>query len=50
MAAAAEKQLSKEGAAVKLVEYEGGHGWRGNTFDDVRAGMEWLEKNTEKKK
>jgi predicted esterase len=50
MAAAAEKRLKEEGAEITLARYEGGHGWRGNTFDDVRAGIEWLEKNVAKKK
>jgi len=50
MAVAAEKQLKEAGAAITLTTYDGGHGWRGNVFDDVKTGMEWLEKNTDKKK
>jgi predicted esterase len=45
MAAQAEKDLEKAGATVKLVEYDGGHGWRGNVFGDIREGIRWLEKN-----
>ncbi|MBP3961042.1 hypothetical protein J8F10_37960 [Gemmata sp. G18] len=45
MAEQAEKDLTKAGAKVKLVDYEGGHGWRGPLYDDIRAGIEWLEKN-----
>lgn len=45
MAEQAEKELTKAGAKVKLVEYEGGHGWRGPLYDDIRGGIEWLEKN-----
>jgi len=45
MAEQAAKDLKKAGAAVKLVEYEGGHGWRGPLYDDIRAGIKWLEKN-----
>jgi predicted esterase len=45
MAQQAEMDLTKAGAKVKLVDYEGGHGWRGPLYDDIRAGIEWLEKN-----
>jgi predicted esterase len=41
----AAKELSKHGARVELREYEGGHGWRGPVFDEIRRGVEWLEKN-----
>jgi predicted esterase len=50
MAEAAQKQLTEAGAKVTLAKYNGGHGWRGDTFNDVRAGIEWLEKNAAKKK
>ncbi len=46
MAAQAEKDLGNAGAAVKLVEYAGGHGWRGPLYDDIREGIEWLQKNS----
>ena len=45
MAEQAEKELKKAGAEVTLVEYDGGHGWRGNVFGDIRDGIMWLEKN-----
>jgi predicted esterase len=45
MAEQAEKDLKKAGAQVKLVEYEGKHGWHGPIHDDIRAGIKWLEKN-----
>jgi predicted esterase len=45
MAKQAAEELKKGGAAVKLATYEGGHGWRGNLYDDIREGVEWLEKN-----
>jgi len=45
MAEQAEKDLKKQSATVKLATYEGGHGWRGNLYDDIREGVEWLEKN-----
>jgi predicted esterase len=45
MAEQAARELEKGGATVKLAKYEGGHGWRGNLYDDIREGVEWLEKN-----
>ena len=37
--------LTKAGGKVELATYEGGHGWTGNVFGDIRRGIEWLEKN-----
>lgn len=52
-AEAARDVLQKAGAMVELQTYEGGHGWRGNLFGDIRKGIEWLEeqqsKNSESK-
>ena len=45
MAEQASRDLDKAGASVKLATYEGGHGWKGNVFEDLRAGIEWLEKS-----
>jgi predicted esterase len=45
MAKLAETQLKKLGAKVTLVEYQGGHGWRGDVFGNIRAGMQWLGKD-----
>ncbi len=45
MAEQAEKELKKNGATVKLATYEGGHGWRGKLYEEIREGVEWLEKN-----
>jgi predicted esterase len=45
MAEQAVKDLEKSGATVKLVTYEGGHGWRGGLYDHIREGVQWLEKN-----
>jgi hypothetical protein len=50
MAESAEMRLKEAGAAVTLAKYDGGHGWTGDTFADVKAGIEWLEKNVAKKK
>jgi predicted esterase len=48
MAEQAKNNLSENGAKVHLETYEGGHGWRGSVFRDIRNGVEWLEKNREK--
>lgn len=40
--------LQKTGATVEFQTYEGGHGWRGNVFGDIRKGVEWLEKQQAK--
>ena len=50
MAEEAEKVLVEKGAKVKLVTYEGGHGWRGNVYSRIRYGIRWLEKNHAKPK
>lgn len=44
MAEAAEKQLAVKGATTTLVKYDGGHGWHGDVFTNVRTGLDWLEK------
>ena len=43
MAQDAEEQLRSAGADVTLVDYAGGHGWHGPVYDNIRAGMEWLQ-------
>ena len=45
MAEQAKNSLAENGAKVRLETYEGGHGWRGNVYHDIRNGIEWLEKN-----
>ena len=42
----AEKSLSAPGAKVKLQHYPGGHGWQGDVFGMLAAGIEWLEANS----
>ena len=44
----AQCELTANGASVHLETYEGGHGWRGNMYGDIRKGIEWLEKKQEK--
>lgn len=45
MGQAAEKALQVADARVTLVDYDGGHGWHGDVFGDIKAGFEWLERN-----
>lgn len=45
LAEQAAKKLEASGAEVKLVEYEGGHGWHGPVYVNIRKGIQWLEKN-----
>jgi predicted esterase len=45
MAQQAAKDLQKSGATVKLVTYEGGHGWRAGRYDRIRKGIHWLEEH-----
>jgi predicted esterase len=45
MAEQAAKVLEKNGAKVKMSTYEGGHGWTGPVYDDISAGIKWLEEN-----
>jgi predicted esterase len=48
MAQDAKEQLAAADAKVTLQTYEGGHGWHGNLYADLRTGIEWLEKNAPK--
>jgi predicted esterase len=45
LAKEAERLLTRQGAKVQLVTYEGGHGWHGDVFGRLRKGFAWLEKN-----
>ncbi|WP_298865927.1 hypothetical protein [uncultured Gimesia sp.] len=44
MAKAARDSLSKANVRTTLVEYQGGHGWKGNVYTNIRQGIDWLEK------
>ncbi|MEQ8208924.1 MAG: hypothetical protein RH917_03760 [Lacipirellulaceae bacterium] len=46
MAEQAAKVLSRAEAEVTLVPYKGGHGWHGDAFGNIRAGVDWLEENS----
>ena len=48
MAEEAEKRLEKHKAKVQLATYNGGHGWRGPVWPNMRSGIAWLEKNHSK--
>ena len=50
MAEQAEKILAENGAKVHLETYEGGHGWRGDVFGDIRKGIEWLDQHRDSDK
>jgi RNA polymerase sigma factor (sigma-70 family) len=45
MARSARDQLTQAGAKVELRSYEGGHGWRGDVYGEIRRGIGWLEVN-----
>lgn len=45
MAEQAARDLKKNGAKVEMKTYPGGHGWKGNLYTDIHAGIEWLEQN-----
>jgi len=42
-AEAAEKALKGADARVRLERYDGGHGWRGNVWDLIGNGIQWLD-------
>lgn len=46
MARSAHQQLRQHAAAVTLVTYAGGHGWHGNVYGHIRAGISWLDEAT----
>lgn len=39
--------LEQNGARVVLARYQGGHGWRGDLYNDIRTGITWLEEQAE---
>ena len=46
----AKKALADHGARVTLAEYEGGHGWHGDVYGNIRKGVEWLQNGSDKSK
>ena len=45
MAKSAQETFSNAGVRTTLVDYPGGHGWKGNVYGNIRQGIEWLQKN-----
>ncbi len=45
MAKEAHTQLNAAGATATLVDYSGGHGWHGDSFKQIRVGIDWLMAN-----
>ncbi|QDT24770.1 Phospholipase/Carboxylesterase [Gimesia panareensis] len=43
MAEQAQDQLTKAGLRITLVNYPGGHGWKGNVYGNIREGIHWLQ-------
>lgn len=50
MAKDAAEKLEKAKARVEFATYDGGHGWHGNVYGNMRKGLEWLEKNALERK
>jgi predicted esterase len=50
LAKSAQEKLAAAGATTKLVEYPGGHGWQGNIFGNIAAGIQWMEAQTRDRK
>jgi len=45
MAETARDELQRAGAKAELRTYDGGHGWRGDVYGELRRGVVWLEAN-----
>jgi RNA polymerase sigma-70 factor (ECF subfamily) len=43
MAETARDELRRLGARTELRTYEGGHGWHGDVYGEIRRGVAWLE-------
>lgn len=43
MASKAVTDLKSNKARVTLVEYDGGHGWRGNVYGRIKSAIDWLD-------
>ncbi|QDT88441.1 Phospholipase/Carboxylesterase [Gimesia algae] len=44
MAETARDTFKKANVRATLVDYSGGHGWKGNVYGNIRQGIDWLEK------
>ena len=47
MATQARSQLRAQGATVELTTYEGGYGWHGPVYAQIRRGVDWLEQKSD---
>jgi RNA polymerase sigma-70 factor (ECF subfamily) len=45
MAETARDEFRRMGAKAELRTYEGGHGWHGDVYGEIRRGVAWLEAN-----
>lgn len=45
----AKRELSEAGANVRLITYQGGHGWHGPVYTRVRDGLSWLVSQVEER-
>ncbi len=45
----AKRELSEAGANVRLITYQGGHGWHGPIYARVRDGLSWLVRQIEER-
>lgn len=43
MAKKGHEELMNAEVRTKMVDYEGGHGWRGDVFGNIQKGTKWLE-------
>ncbi|MEM7312026.1 MAG: hypothetical protein AAF497_02625 [Planctomycetota bacterium] len=48
MAENAKNSLKENGGFVRMKTYEGGHGWQGDVYGNIRDGVTWLEKQAAK--
>ncbi len=48
MSETARDELVKNGAIVTLETYEGGHGWHGDVFADIKKGVAWMQEQSVK--
>lgn len=44
MAKSAHDTFTKAEVQTNLVDYPGGHGWKGNVYSNIRQGIDWLQK------
>lgn len=45
MAKEASESFSRAGIRNTLVDYPGGHGWRGDVYGNIRRGIQWLDES-----